>query len=163
VGESEIKKDASHLPVKFGMRMYVQVIKSGVAYLRLKVCQMFFSAKHHVKQYWHLVGWHCRSLSSLLFFFPWQRYFRLRGYIKGATSDWHFLQYRFWSSFCTFYNRNNGLTQITEWYNLVVCPVGTAEMAVNFIFIAWNCLHIRNVTFPSFLRSEEPWISEAGR
>lgn len=45
----------------------------------------------------------------------------------------------------------------------VVCPVGTAEIAVKFIFIAWSCLHIRNETFPLCLRSEEPWISEAGR
>lgn len=46
MGESEIKKDASHLPVKFGMKMYVQVITFGVAYSRLKGCQMF--SQHHM-------------------------------------------------------------------------------------------------------------------
>lgn len=46
-----MEKDASHLLAKFGMKMYMRVIKFGVAYLRLEFCQMFFSAKHNMKQY----------------------------------------------------------------------------------------------------------------
>lgn len=49
--ESELKKDASHLLAKFGMKMDMGVTEFGVVYLRLKFCQMCFLAKHNMKQY----------------------------------------------------------------------------------------------------------------
>lgn len=54
--ESEIKKDASDLSVKFGIKIYMPVIKFVAVYLRLKLCHVFFSAKHNMKQYLCLAG-----------------------------------------------------------------------------------------------------------
>lgn len=110
-----IKKDASHLLAKFGMKMYMQVIKFGVGYSRWDFCQMFFSAKHDMKQYWHRAGWHCRSQSSLLFFFPLQKYLCLHGHIKGASSYEHFYDHMSGSSFCTFHNRNVDLCRLLNY------------------------------------------------
>lgn len=112
-----IKKDASHLLAKFGTKMYMRVTKFGVGYWIWDFCQIFLSAKHDeaILMLSSVLTWLCRSQSSLLFFFPWQKYLCLHGHIKGASIYYHFYAHRFGSSFCTFHNRNVDLCRLLNY------------------------------------------------